>query len=88
MHADAHCGAGLFFESRIAHLDALRPLLSRKVQTVSYLGMPSDQLRSFVQQAPLAGVDRFVPVGSALDFSNVWDGFDLMTVFTREITVA
>lgn len=88
LHADAHCGAGLFFESRIAHLNELRPLLSRKVQTVSYLGMQPDQLRAFVREAPLAGVDRFVPVGSALDFSNVWDGFDLMTVFTREITIA
>lgn len=88
LHADAHCGAGLFFESRIAHLGDLRPLLSRKVQTVSYLGMQPEQLRAFVREAPLAGVDRFVPVGSALDFSNVWDGFDLMTVFTREITIA
>lgn len=87
LHADAHCGAGLFFESRLAQLDELRPLLSRKVQTVSYLGMQPDRLRDFVQEAPLAGVDRFVPVGSALDFSSVWDGFDLMTVFTREIAV-
>lgn len=88
LHADAHCGAGLFFESRIAHLGELRPLLSRKVQTVSYLGMHPDLLSAFVREAPVAGVDRFVPVGSALDFSNIWDGFDLMTVFTREITIA
>ncbi|HEL3809657.1 TPA: hypothetical protein UMT89_000983 [Stenotrophomonas maltophilia] len=88
LHADAHCGAGLFFESRLAQLDELRALLSRKVQTVSYLGMRSEQLRDFVQEAPLAGVDRFVPVGSALDFASIWDGFDLMTVFTREIAVA
>ncbi|HIE4188457.1 TPA: hypothetical protein ACXM51_001135 [Stenotrophomonas maltophilia] len=88
LHADAHCGAGLFFESRLAQLDELRALLSRKVQTVSYLGMRPEQLREFVQEAPLAGVDRFVPVGSALDFASIWDGFDLMTVFTREIAVA
>lgn len=88
LHADAHCGAGLFFESRLARLDELRPLLSRKVQTVSYLGMQAEQLRDFVKEGPLAGVDRFVPVGSALDFASVWDGFDLMTVFTREIAVA
>lgn len=88
LHAEIHCGAGLFFEARLASLGELRTLLSRKIQTVSYLGMDSQTLRDFVVEVPLAGVDRFVPVGSALDFSSVWDGFDLMTVFTREISVA
>ncbi|MDR3416681.1 MAG: acyl-CoA reductase [Nevskia sp.] len=81
------CGAGLFLESRIAALDELRPLLDRKLQTVCYAGLDSDELRAFVAAAPLAGVDRFVPFGRALEFAPVWDGFDLMRVFAREVTV-
>jgi hypothetical protein len=34
---------------------------------------------------PSRAVDRIVPIGTALDFSMVWDGNSLMNVFTREI---
>jgi hypothetical protein len=30
-------------------------------------------------------VDRIVPIGSALNFSVVWDGGDLLETFSREI---
>ena len=87
LHVERHCGAGLFFEARIDSLAALRPLLSRAVQTLTYAGFAPDELRRFVAEAPLAGIDRIVPVGQALDFAPVWDGFDLMRVFMREVTV-
>lgn len=85
---DQHCGAGLFFESRLAALAELRPLLSRTIQTVSYSGWEQQEIRDFVLEAPLAGIDRMVPFGQALSFSSNWDGFDLTRVFIREITVA
>ena len=88
LHAQHHCGAGLFFESALPHLDALRPLLDRTVQTVSYAGFSTLELRAFVEAEPLSGIDRIVPFGRALDFGRVWDGFDLFRIFTREITVA
>ncbi|AOY98926.1 hypothetical protein BKK81_06365 [Cupriavidus sp. USMAHM13] len=88
LHDNLHCGAGLFFESMLPTLDAIRPLLNRTVQTVSYAGFGAQLLRDFVLASPLAGIDRIVPFGRALDFAPVWDGFDLLRVFMREITVA
>ncbi len=88
LHHQHHCGAGLFFEAAIANLDVLRQLLNRTVQTVSYAGFAAGELRAFAAEAPLAGIDRIVPFGRALDFSPVWDGFDLMRVFMREVAVA
>lgn len=87
LHDQLHCGAGLFFEAALPDLSALRPLLSRTVQTVSYAGFDQHTLRAFVAEVPLAGIDRIVPFGRALDFAPVWDGFDLLRVFMREITV-
>lgn len=87
LHVDHHCGAGLFFESALENLDALRPLLSRTVQTLSYAGVSREELRAFVTAAPLAGIDRMVPFGHALDFGPVWDGFDLPRVFMREVSI-
>lgn len=87
LHVSYNCGAGLFFECALPELAALRPLLTRTVQTVVYHGWPAAEMRAFVAQAPLAGIDRVVPFGQALDFAQVWDGFDLTRVFMREITV-
>lgn len=86
-HEQHHCGAGLFFESSMLNLEALRPLLSRTIQTVSYAGLTKEELRSFVAAKPIAGIDRIVPFGQALDFGPVWDGFDLFQIFMREITI-
>ncbi|WP_439890370.1 acyl-CoA reductase [Ralstonia sp. 25C] len=88
LHDQLHCGAGLFFEAALPDLNALRPLLDRRVQTVSYAGFDQHTLKTFVTEVPLAGIDRIVPFGRALDFAPVWDGFDLLRVFMREITIA
>jgi hypothetical protein len=87
LHVAHHCGAGLFFESALASLDALRPLLNRTVQTLSYAGVTREELRAFVAGGPIGGIDRMVPFGRALDFGPVWDGFDLLRVFTREVSI-
>lgn len=87
LHIRHHCGAGLFFESAIVDLAAIRPLLNRTVQTVSYAGFDREELRQFVVSEPLLGIDRIVPFGHALDFSSVWDGIDMLRTCMREITL-
>lgn len=87
LHQEHHCGAGLFFESAIPSLESIRPLLNRTIQTLSYAGFTPEEFRSFIQAEPVAGIDRIVPLGQALNFDSVWDGFDLLRVFMREITV-
>jgi hypothetical protein len=62
--------------------------LSRTIQTISYSGWSKEEVRAFVSEKPLEGVDRIVPFGQALSFATVWDGFDLSRVFMREISVS
>jgi len=33
------------------------------------------------------GVDRMVPIGDALAFDDVWDGFDLLGEFSRLVAL-
>lgn len=87
LHEERHCGAGLFFECALGQLDDIHPLLNRTVQTVSYAGISPKEIRDFIKEKPPTGIDRWVPMGHALDFSPVWDGFDLLRVFMREITI-
>lgn len=77
-------GAGVFTHSRVPSLDALIPKVSRKDQTVTHFGFEREELLDFARKT---GVDRVVPFGSALKFSPVWDGYDLLAEFTKLVTV-
>lgn len=83
-----HCGGGLFYEARIATLADLRPLLSRKIQTLACFGVAAGEARAFLREPGCAGIDRVVPVGEALNFDAHWDGYDLLAEMSRELVVA
>jgi hypothetical protein len=79
------CGGGLFFEAEIPRLEGLPQLLTEKDQTLSYFGFAREEIRNLALSLPKRAVDRIVPIGSALNFSTVWDGCDLLQTFSREI---
>jgi hypothetical protein len=79
------CGGGFFFETEISELKFLPPLLTERDQTLSYFGFRQDDFRELALLLPTRAVDRIVPIGSALNFSVVWDGGDLLETFSREI---
>ncbi len=82
---ELHCGSGLFLEHQIENLEAAIPYLTRKDQTITYFGFSKTELQAFASQLGGRGVDRIVPVGQALAFSQVWDGYDLFENLTRKI---
>lgn len=87
LHIENHCGAGLFFESNLNHIDDLHLLLNRSIQTITYARFTKEEILTFIKKQPPLGIDRIVPFGQALDFSSTWDGFDLLRTFMREITI-
>ncbi|GAB3356390.1 acyl-CoA reductase [Amycolatopsis echigonensis] len=80
-------GAGTFANASVASLDELVPIVRRKDQTVSQFGFTREELTGFVTALAGRGVDRVVPFGSALTFAGVWDGYDLLSEFSRLVTV-
>jgi len=66
-------------------LEGLPQLLTEKDQTLSYFGFAREEIRNLALSLPKRAVDRIVPIGSALNFSTVWDGCDLLQTFSREI---
>jgi hypothetical protein len=80
-------GAGTFANARVASLSDLVPIVLRKDQTVSQFGFTAEELTAFAHELAGRGVDRIVPFGSALTFSAVWDGYDLLSEFSRLVTV-
>ena len=76
-------GTGTFPQSRVGSLADLAPVVQRRDQTVTHFGFTADELVSFAHALAGRGVDRMVPLGEALSFSAIWDGYDLMREFTR-----
>jgi hypothetical protein len=80
-------GAGTFPMATLPTLGDLVPIVQRKDQTLSCFGFDHAELTAFVTELAGRGIDRIVPFGSALTFSAIWDGYDLVSEFSRLVTV-
>jgi hypothetical protein len=54
---------------------------------MTYFGVDKTYLLDFVVKNRLAGIDRIVPVGNALDIDVIWDGYDIVKSLSRIIDV-
>ncbi len=80
-------GAGVFPVATVPTLTDLAAILQRRDQTLAVFGFTPAQLRDLVGSIGSGGVDRIVPLGSALAFTPVWDGYDLFAEFCRLTTI-
>lgn len=77
--------SGVFYEYDLKNVMDLVPICSGKLQTVAVLGdceMVLPLVRSGVR-----GIDRVVKIGNTMEFSFLWDGYDLRERLTRKITL-
>jgi hypothetical protein len=79
--------SGLFFEYDARSIGELAGCVTKKWQTLTYYGLSAEEIASFVISERLTGIDRIVPVGSALDIGVIWDGFDIVRELSRELSV-
>jgi len=84
---DHRCAGGFFVEYSAQTLEDLIPVVRRRYQTLSYIGLDPAQLRQFVVSNGLRGIDRIAPVGHTMDFALTWDGYDLIRSLSRRITI-
>ena len=82
------CAGGSFLEYDDRNLDALASIVTRRWQTVSYIGFDPEELREWVLSNGLAGIDRIVPVGRTADFGLIWDGYDVISLLSRVCEVS
>lgn len=81
------CSSGYFNEFVIQSLDELIPIINRRYQTLSYFGISNEEFKSWLIKSKPIGIDRFVPIGRTMDFSLVWDGFDLVNNLSRQVSI-
>ena len=79
--------SGFFFEKDIDSLVEIAGVCDLRCQTLTYYGVKEEDFRAFLEETRPAGIDRIVPMGKSMDFSLIWDGYDLIRQMSRRITV-
>ena len=78
---------GTFFQKNINQIKDLKNFITKKCQTVSYFGFTKDQLKYFLLNNNLLGIDRVVPIGKASEIDIVWDGYETTKLLSRMISL-
>ena len=84
---DSKYNSGFFFEYDANDLSEILPLCDNKCQTLTYLGIDPNDIKTFISEHRPSGVDRAVPMGKSMDFDLVWDGHDLIRDLSRKFAV-
>ncbi len=80
--------SGFFFEKDISDFEEIANACDLKCQTITYYGFSKEEFASFLDKIRPLGVDRIVPIGKSMDFSLVWDGYDLIRQMSRKIIIS
>ena len=84
---DGHFGEGLIVQYFISSIHKLPQYIHDKDQTLSVFGFQHNDILKFISSLKNRGIDRVVPIGQALDFSHIWDGFDLIDCMSRKVDI-
>ncbi len=76
---------GSFLEYHMRNEDDWTHAVTEKVQTLTFFGIPREELLKQTLCHRLRGIHRIVPVGQALSMDLIWDGKDLIQSLSRTI---
>lgn len=82
-----YCGGGFFIECFLEGLHELSGLVEHKDQTLTYFGFEKTALKKLALEINGKGIDRIVPVGEAMNFSQNWDGYSLLYELTKKVII-
>jgi len=79
--------SGYFSEYHASSLMELSKIVNKKYQTLSYYGFTKENLTTLIRKIEPKGIDRIVPIGRTMEFSSVWDGYELINTLSRRIEI-
>ena len=81
------CAGGYFSEKDIDTLSEIAPIVTNRYQTLAHYGISTEELKVFVFDNHLVGLDRLVPIGETTAFALTWDGYNLIDTFSRVVMI-
>lgn len=79
--------SGFYFEKDISNLKEIADVCDVRCQTLTYFGVKAENFQAFLEDTRPIGIDRIVPMGKSMDFTLVWDGYDLIRQMSRRVTI-
>lgn len=79
--------SGFYFEKDINNLNEIVNVCDVRCQTLTYFGVKEEVFRTFLEEARPIGIDRIVPMGKSMDFTLIWDGYDLIRQMSRRVNI-
>ncbi len=77
------CSSGYFNEYHADNILEIKKIVNKSYQTLSYYGLEKKELKNFINESKIKGIDRIVPIGRTSEFSLIWDGYDLIRKLSR-----
>ncbi len=78
---------GLFYEYDTKNLQDIVPILTKPCQTISYLGVNKEDIKSIIENNGTRGGDRIISLGHTMDISIYWDGLNMVEAMSRIIAM-
>jgi hypothetical protein len=85
---DIRVGGGFLSLVFIRSLDEVPSFIREADQTITYFGWERAEIEAVAASRIGPGVSRWAPIGTALDFDFIWDGYDIPFELTRLIRVS
>ena len=85
---DLRVGGGFLGVVFVRSLDEVASFIRESDQTITYFGWERGEVEAIAASRTGPGVSRWAPIGTALDFDFIWDGYDIPFELTRLIRVS
>ena len=87
IHKLRSCGGGYFYKKNLKKLSEIHDLNHSKIQTITYFGLTENEINQLSEISFGEGIDRIVPIGKALEFDYLWDGYNLFEELSRKVAI-
>jgi Acyl-CoA reductase (LuxC) len=81
-------GGGFLSIVFVASLAEVASFIKESDQTITYFGWKRGEIEAVAASRTGPGVSRWAPIGTALDFDFIWDGYDIPFELTRLVRVS
>ncbi len=85
---DLRVGGGFLSVVFVRSLDEVASFIRESDQTITYFGWERGAIETVAASRTGPGVSRWAPIGTALDFDFIWDGYDIPFELTRLVRVS
>jgi Acyl-CoA reductase (LuxC) len=85
---DMRVGGGFLSVVFVSSLNEVAGFIRESDQTITYFGWERGEIERVAASRVGPGVSRWAPIGTALDFDFLWDGYDIPFELTRLVRVS